>query len=171
MPALPPCVRHPRPRSMRLYNNLVQRCFNDCVDDFRSKHLTDGEEKVRQRPALATCGAQRVQMTRPLQRSARPSAPLTHCRAPACLRAPPRTVRLPLLREVPQPERPHGAALPGAVFRNGGQGRGGSGGGCKRRQAVVAARAAAAGNLCFASRSRPLLWLDSNRVSLPPKRL
>jgi len=34
---------------MRLYNNLVQRCFNDCVDDFRSKHLTDGEEKVRGR--------------------------------------------------------------------------------------------------------------------------
>ncbi|GBG00124.1 mitochondrial import inner membrane translocase subunit Tim9 [Raphidocelis subcapitata] len=31
--------------SMRLYNNLVQRCFNDCVDDFRSKHLTTGEEK------------------------------------------------------------------------------------------------------------------------------
>lgn len=31
---------------MRLYNNLVQRCFGDCVDDFRSKHLTDGEEKV-----------------------------------------------------------------------------------------------------------------------------
>jgi hypothetical protein len=32
---------------MRLYNNLVQRCFNDCVDDFRSKHLSSGEEKVR----------------------------------------------------------------------------------------------------------------------------
>jgi hypothetical protein len=31
---------------MRLYNNLVQRCFNDCVDDFRSKHLSDAEEKV-----------------------------------------------------------------------------------------------------------------------------
>ncbi|KAI8470048.1 MAG: mitochondrial inner membrane translocase [Monoraphidium minutum] len=31
--------------SMRLYNNLVQRCFNDCVDDFRSKHLSDPEEK------------------------------------------------------------------------------------------------------------------------------
>lgn len=30
--------------SMRLYNNLVQRCFNDCVDDFRSKHLTSAEE-------------------------------------------------------------------------------------------------------------------------------
>lgn len=29
---------------MRLYNNLVQRCFGDCVDDFRSKHLTGGEE-------------------------------------------------------------------------------------------------------------------------------
>lgn len=31
---------------MRMYNNLVQRCFGDCVDDFRSKHLTDPEEKV-----------------------------------------------------------------------------------------------------------------------------
>lgn len=29
---------------MRLYNNLVQRCFNDCVDDFRSKHLAKSEE-------------------------------------------------------------------------------------------------------------------------------
>jgi import inner membrane translocase subunit TIM9 len=29
---------------MRLYNNLVQRCFNDCVDEFRSKHLSKAEE-------------------------------------------------------------------------------------------------------------------------------
>lgn len=42
-PPLPPACVY----SMRLYNNLVQRCFNDCVDDFRSKHLTTGEEKAR----------------------------------------------------------------------------------------------------------------------------
>lgn len=34
-------------RSLRLYNALVERCFKDCVDDFRSKNLAKDEEKVR----------------------------------------------------------------------------------------------------------------------------
>lgn len=50
---MPPLPFLCHPCSMRLYNNLVQRCFNDCVDDFRSKHLSDGEEKVRCRQQLA----------------------------------------------------------------------------------------------------------------------
>jgi len=29
---------------MRLYSNLVQRCFADCVNDFTSKSLTSKEE-------------------------------------------------------------------------------------------------------------------------------
>jgi hypothetical protein len=34
-------------RSLKLYNKLVERCFNDCVQDFRSKNLDKEEEKVR----------------------------------------------------------------------------------------------------------------------------
>jgi hypothetical protein len=37
----PPCC------SLRLYNSLVERCFKDCVSDFRSKNLAKDEEKVR----------------------------------------------------------------------------------------------------------------------------
>ena len=33
--------------SLKLYNKLVERCFNDCVQDFRSKNLDKDEEKVR----------------------------------------------------------------------------------------------------------------------------
>jgi len=29
---------------MNLYSNLVQRCFNDCVNDFTSKSLASKEE-------------------------------------------------------------------------------------------------------------------------------
>ena len=29
-----------------MYNNLVDRCFRDCVDSFRRKDLDSGEEKV-----------------------------------------------------------------------------------------------------------------------------
>jgi hypothetical protein len=32
--------------SLKLYNNLVERCFKDCVLDFRSKNLAKDEEKV-----------------------------------------------------------------------------------------------------------------------------
>jgi hypothetical protein len=32
--------------SLKLYNNLVERCFKDCVLDFRSKTLGKDEEKV-----------------------------------------------------------------------------------------------------------------------------
>lgn len=32
--------------SLRLYNNLVEKCFKDCVLDFRSKNLAKDEEKV-----------------------------------------------------------------------------------------------------------------------------
>jgi len=31
--------------SLKLYNKLVERCFNDCVQDFRSKNLDKDEEK------------------------------------------------------------------------------------------------------------------------------
>lgn len=31
--------------SLRMYNRLVQRCFTDCVTDFRSKALDSTEEK------------------------------------------------------------------------------------------------------------------------------
>lgn len=31
--------------SLKLYNNLVERCFKDCVLDFRSKNLAKDEEK------------------------------------------------------------------------------------------------------------------------------
>jgi len=34
--------------SLKLYNNLVERCFKDCVQDFRSKNLAKDEEKVRE---------------------------------------------------------------------------------------------------------------------------
>lgn len=29
---------------MRLYSDLVQRCFNDCVNDFTTKNLTSRED-------------------------------------------------------------------------------------------------------------------------------
>jgi hypothetical protein len=39
---------HTQPaRSLKLYNALVERCFKDCVLDFRSKNLGKDEEKVR----------------------------------------------------------------------------------------------------------------------------
>ncbi|KAG8462696.1 hypothetical protein KFE25_004672 [Diacronema lutheri] len=31
--------------SLRTFNGLVERCFTDCVTGFRSKSLTDGEDK------------------------------------------------------------------------------------------------------------------------------
>ena len=48
-PALPaPCRPPVPPRSLRMYNSLVERCFKDCVDSFRRKDLDATEEKVRQ---------------------------------------------------------------------------------------------------------------------------
>lgn len=38
----------PHNTSLKLYNNLVERCFKDCVQDFRSKNLAKDEEKVRE---------------------------------------------------------------------------------------------------------------------------
>jgi hypothetical protein len=34
--------------SLRLYNGLVERCFKDCVSEFRSKNLDKPEEQVRE---------------------------------------------------------------------------------------------------------------------------
>lgn len=34
--------------SLRLYNGLVERCFKDCVDNFRSKSLDAAEDKCVQ---------------------------------------------------------------------------------------------------------------------------
>lgn len=34
--------------SLRLYNGIVELCFTDCVDDFRSKNLAASEEKCVQ---------------------------------------------------------------------------------------------------------------------------
>ncbi len=31
---------------MRLYNSLVERCFNHCIESFRSKTMDNAEEKV-----------------------------------------------------------------------------------------------------------------------------
>jgi import inner membrane translocase subunit TIM9 len=33
--------------SLKMYNNLVERCFKECAEDMRSKALTSSEEKVR----------------------------------------------------------------------------------------------------------------------------
>ena len=33
--------------SLRLYNGLVERCFCECVDEFRRRELNTDEEKVR----------------------------------------------------------------------------------------------------------------------------
>eukprot|EP00232_Nephroselmis_pyriformis_P027980 CAMPEP_0182852930 /NCGR_PEP_ID=MMETSP0034_2-20130328/432_1 /TAXON_ID=156128 /ORGANISM="Nephroselmis pyriformis, Strain CCMP717" /LENGTH=136 /DNA_ID=CAMNT_0024983675 /DNA_START=37 /DNA_END=447 /DNA_ORIENTATION=- len=30
--------------SLRMYNNVVEKCFSDCVDQFRSRNLVKGEE-------------------------------------------------------------------------------------------------------------------------------
>lgn len=45
-------------RSLKLYNNLVERCFRDCVQDFRGKSLDSGEEKVRCSAAAVDCPQQ-----------------------------------------------------------------------------------------------------------------
>lgn len=37
--------------SLRLYNSLVERCFNDCVDSFTRKALTKQEETCVRRCA------------------------------------------------------------------------------------------------------------------------
>lgn len=44
-------------RSLRLYNALVERCFKDCVDDFRSKNLAKDEEKVTRRAECRQAGS------------------------------------------------------------------------------------------------------------------
>uniref|UniRef100_A0A6T7VR93 Mitochondrial import inner membrane translocase subunit n=1 Tax=Pyramimonas obovata TaxID=1411642 RepID=A0A6T7VR93_9CHLO len=31
--------------SLKMYNRLVERCFNTCVDSFRRKNLDSGEER------------------------------------------------------------------------------------------------------------------------------
>eukprot|EP00898_Chlorokybus_atmophyticus_P002031 jgi/Chlat1/2829/Chrsp187S02975 len=37
--------------SLRMYNSLVERCFNDCVDNFRRRTLDKGEETCVKRCA------------------------------------------------------------------------------------------------------------------------
>jgi hypothetical protein len=71
---------------MRLYNNLVQRCFNDCVDDFRSKNLSDGEEKV-------LWGQRFVQFVGCLHAAVSPAAAVKLC-ALSCCRAEGRSLLL-----------------------------------------------------------------------------
>ncbi len=34
--------------SLRTYNSVVQRCFQDCISTFRSKNLDNTEERVSQ---------------------------------------------------------------------------------------------------------------------------
>ena len=41
-----PAPGPPSPRSLRMYNRLVERCFTDCVESFRRKDLDSAEEKV-----------------------------------------------------------------------------------------------------------------------------
>ncbi|RUS27099.1 mitochondrial import inner membrane translocase subunit TIM9 [Jimgerdemannia flammicorona] len=36
---------------MKMYQNLVERCFNDCVNDFTSKTITSKEENCVNRCA------------------------------------------------------------------------------------------------------------------------
>lgn len=40
-----------------MYNSLVERCFRDCVSEFRSKDLNAGEEKVRLRIQCLVLGS------------------------------------------------------------------------------------------------------------------
>ncbi len=35
--------------SLKMYNNLVERCFRECTEDMRSKTLSSKEEQVRAR--------------------------------------------------------------------------------------------------------------------------
>lgn len=49
-PMLPPHC------SLRMYNNLVERCFKDCVDTFRRKDLDATEEKVCRRGPAGVAG-------------------------------------------------------------------------------------------------------------------
>jgi len=64
--------------SMRLYNNLVERCFNHCIESFRSKSLDATEEKVnlnvRKAPTIPTSVHQELlcQIPLPLSQSRRP---------------------------------------------------------------------------------------------------
>lgn len=54
---------HVMPCSLRMYNQLVEKCFNDCVESFRRKNLDSAEEKVSPwaldgvPTALAACAA------------------------------------------------------------------------------------------------------------------
>lgn len=36
-----------RVRSLKMYNNLVERCFKECVEDMRSKTMSTKEEQAR----------------------------------------------------------------------------------------------------------------------------
>ena len=36
--------------SLRMYNNLVEKCFSTCVQSFRRKTLEKDEERVRSHP-------------------------------------------------------------------------------------------------------------------------
>lgn len=39
-------------RSLKMYNNLVERCFRECSEDMRSKTLNSKEEQVRVRSVI-----------------------------------------------------------------------------------------------------------------------
>lgn len=40
------CPRSACAHSLKMYNNLVERCFKECTEDMRSKSLSSSEEKV-----------------------------------------------------------------------------------------------------------------------------
>lgn len=41
--------------SLRMYNNVVERCFRDCVESFRRKDLDNNEERVSLQPSRTGC--------------------------------------------------------------------------------------------------------------------
>lgn len=49
VPPAPPPPHAAAQRSLKMYNNLVERCFRECADDMRSKSLSSKEEQVRRR--------------------------------------------------------------------------------------------------------------------------
>ena len=127
--------------SLRMYNRLVERCFSQCVTEFRRKNLDSTEERVSAspappprpdptRPASARCalGGPGLPSLRPARESSTPAALAATSTSALLGRAPPRAppgaltgrrravcaVRREVLREVPQALPAGGAAVRGA---------------------------------------------------------
>lgn len=94
--------------SLRLYNGLVERCFRDCVDDFRSKNLSKDEEKVRRCAAFL---AFLVKARRSIGSGRQHPSVHTTIQHTLLLCA----VRAKVLRKVYERVGAHWSALPGAV--------------------------------------------------------